>query len=124
MFMPANRALDLRINYSYCILRHQILTGLIFGGHDVCLPAAATDSSSQGLAGEYCQVNVIQTTQPINGFIPLLLGHNLGARHLTPFAKCPRSKLAIVTCSRQVPTQPEQIAYHTVNRKKALRLSR
>ncbi len=26
----------------------------------------------------YCQLNVIQTTQPIYGFIPFQLGHNLG----------------------------------------------
>ncbi len=49
--MSANRALDLGINCSYCILRHQMLTELTFGAHDVCLPAAATDSSTQGLAG-------------------------------------------------------------------------
>jgi len=30
----------------------------------------------------YCQLNDIQTAQPINGFIPLLSGHDLGARHL------------------------------------------
>ena len=72
----------------------------------------------------FCQVNVIETEQPIDSYIPLLLGHNLGAGHLLPFTKCPRAKLAIVNRSRQVPTQSEQIAYHTVNRKKTLRLPR
>ena len=38
MFMPANRVIALGIYWSYCILRHQILTELIFGGHDVCQP--------------------------------------------------------------------------------------
>jgi len=28
----------------------------------------------------YCQVNEIEAVQPIDGYIPLLLGHNLGAR--------------------------------------------
>ena len=37
----------------------------------------------------YCQLNDIQTAQPINGFIPLLLGHDLGAGHLLPFTECP-----------------------------------
>jgi len=72
----------------------------------------------------YCQVNDILTSQPIDGYIPLLSGHNLGACHLLPFTKCPRAKLAIVNRTRQVPTQPEQIAYHAINRKKALSLSR
>jgi len=52
----------------------------------------------------YCQVNVIQTSQPIDSFTPSLSGHNLGTRHLLPFTKCPRAKLAIVNRSRQVPT--------------------
>ena len=71
----------------------------------------------------YCQVNEIETVQPIDGYIPLLSGHNLGARHRLPFTECPRTKLAIVNRSRQMPTQPEQIAYHAINRKKALSLS-
>ena len=71
----------------------------------------------------YCQVNEIETAQPIDGYIPLLSGHNLGARHRLPFTECPRAKLAIVNRSRQMPTQPEQIAYHAINRKKALCLS-
>jgi hypothetical protein len=71
----------------------------------------------------YCQLNDIQTAQPIDGFIPLLFGHNLGARHFMPFAIFPRAKLAIVNRSRQVPTQSEQISYHAINRKKALCLS-
>ena len=71
-----------------------------------------------------CQVNDIRAAQRIDGFIPLLFGQHLGAGHLMPFTKCPRAKLAIVNRSRQVPTQPEQIAHHTINRKKALRLPR
>jgi len=55
----------------------------------------------------YCQLNDIQTALPIDGFIPLLLGHDLGARHLLPFTECPRAKLAIVNCSRQMPAQSE-----------------
>ena len=77
-----------------------------------------------GGARGFCQVNDIQTAQPIDDSTLLLLGHIFGARHLMPFTKCPRAKLAIVNRSCQVPTQPEQIAYHTVNRKKALRLPR
>jgi len=71
----------------------------------------------------YCQVNEIETAQPIDSYIPLLSGHNLGVCHLLPFTKCPRAKLAIVNRSRQVPTQSEQISYHTINREKALSLS-
>ena len=71
----------------------------------------------------YCQVNDIQTAQPIDGFIPFVLGHDLGARHRMPFTKCPRTKLAIVNRSRQVPSQLEQISYHAINCKKALSLS-
>jgi len=70
----------------------------------------------------YCQVNDIQTEKPIVSPIPLLSGHDLGARYHLPVTKCPRAKLAIVNRSRQVPTQPEQIAYHAIDRKKALRL--
>lgn len=70
----------------------------------------------------YCQVNDIQTAQPIDGFIPLLLGHNLGARRLLPFTECPRAKFAIVNRAHQVPAQPELIAYHAINRKKTLSL--
>ena len=51
MFMFANRVVDLGIYRGYCMLRQQILTELVFGGHDVCQPAATADSSSQGLAG-------------------------------------------------------------------------
>jgi hypothetical protein len=82
-------------------------------------PKAGVGTASIG----YCQVNEIETVQPIDGYIPLLLGHNLCARHLLPCTKCPRAKLAIVKRSRQVPTQSEQIAYHAINRKKALSLS-
>jgi len=71
----------------------------------------------------YCRVNDIRTAQPIDGFIPLKSGHDLGACHLLPFTECPRAKLAIVNRSRQAPTQSEQIAYHAVHRKKALSLS-
>jgi hypothetical protein len=71
----------------------------------------------------YCQLNDIQTALPIDGFIPLLFGHDLGARHLLPFTECPRAKLAIVNRSRQMPTQPEQIAYNAINGEKALRLA-
>ena len=49
-----------------------------------------------------------------------LSGRELGARHRLPFTICPRTKLAIVNRSRQMPAQSEQIAYHTINRKKAL----
>jgi len=49
-----------------------------------------------------------------------LSGRELGARHRLPFTECPRTKLAIVNRSRQMPAQSEQIAYHTINRKKAL----
>ena len=77
----------------------------------------------KGPSRGYCQVNEIETAQPINNYIPLLSGHNLGARHRLPFTECPRAKLAIVNRSRQMPTQPEQIAYHAINRKKALSLS-
>jgi hypothetical protein len=61
----------------------------------------------------------VETGQPIYGYIPLLLSHDLGTRDLPPFRKCPRAKLAIVNRSRQVPTQSEQISYHAINRKKA-----
>ena len=71
----------------------------------------------------YCQVNNIQTAQPIDHFILILLNHVLGARHRLPFTECPRTKLAIVNRSRQVPTLSEQIAYYTINCKKALCLS-
>ena len=36
MFMSANLAVDLGINCGYCILRDQILTEFVFGGHDAC----------------------------------------------------------------------------------------
>jgi len=71
----------------------------------------------------YCQLNDIQTAQPIGGFIPLLSGHDLGAGHLLPFTECPRAKLAIVNRPRQVPTQSEQISYHAIHCKEALSLS-
>jgi putative ATP-dependent endonuclease of OLD family len=35
-----------------------------------------------------CQLNDIQPAQAIFGFIPLQLGHDLGARHRLPFTKC------------------------------------
>ena len=34
MFMSDNRVVDLGIYWTYCILRHQILTERVFGGHD------------------------------------------------------------------------------------------
>jgi hypothetical protein len=43
IFMSPNRVIDLRIDCSYCILQHRILTELIFGGHDVCKLAATAD---------------------------------------------------------------------------------
>jgi len=49
--VSANRALALGINCSYCILRDQILTELIFGGHDVCQTKGTPHPASQGLAG-------------------------------------------------------------------------
>jgi len=70
----------------------------------------------------FCQVSDTETAQAIDGYIPLLLGHDLGARYRLPFTECPRAKRAIVNRSRQMPTQPEQIAYHAINRKKALSL--
>ncbi len=79
--------------------------------------------SRRVVAGGYCQLNDIQTALPIDGFIPLLFGHDLGARHLMPFTECPRAKLAIVNRSRQMPTQSEQIAYNAINGEKALRLA-
>ena len=51
LFMPTNRVIDLGIYCSYCILRHQILTELIFGGHDARQTEGTPDPSSQGLAG-------------------------------------------------------------------------
>jgi hypothetical protein len=69
-----------------------------------------------------CQVNAIDTAQPIDGFIPFLLSHDLGARHLLLFTECPLAKLALVNLSRQVSTESEQISYDAVNRKKALSL--
>ena len=71
----------------------------------------------------YCQLNNIRTAQPIGEFIPSLLFHILGARHLLPFTECLRAKLAVVNRSRQVPTQRKQIADYTINRKKSLSLS-
>ena len=71
----------------------------------------------------YCQLNDIQTAQPIGGLIPFLSFHILGARRLLPFKECLRAKLMVVNRSRQVPTQPKQIADYTINRKKALSLS-
>ncbi len=94
--------------------------GVVPLGYDVmdkCL------MENQEEAQRYCQLNVIQTSQPIGSFTPFLSGHDLGARHLLPFTKCPQPKLAIVNRSRQVPTQSEQIAYYAINRKKALSLS-
>jgi len=49
--MSPNRVIDLRIDCSYCILQHRILTELIFGGYDVCKPAATEYPSAQWLAG-------------------------------------------------------------------------
>jgi len=107
------------------------------GGAEFCPPPTAEDDTraarrtarrcrdGDGARVERCcQVNDIRATQRIDGFIPLLFGQHLGAGHLMPFTKCPRAKLAIVNRSRQVPTQPEQIAYQAINRKKALSLSR
>jgi len=51
MFVPADRVIALGNYCSYCILRHRILTELIFGGHDAQQSAATADPSSQGLAG-------------------------------------------------------------------------
>ncbi len=72
----------------------------------------------------YRQVNDIQTAQLIDRFILLLLNYVLSARHRLPFTKCPRTKLAIVNRSRQMPAQSEQIPYYAIHCKKALSLSR
>jgi hypothetical protein len=88
-----------------------------------CIDILAVQCYDTGYPTGYCQLNDIQSAQPIDGFIPLLSGHDLGARHLMPFTKCSRAKLAIVNRSSQVPSQSEQISYHAINRKKALSLS-
>ena len=51
-----------------------------------------------------------------------LSSRKLGARHRLPFTECPRTKLAIVNRSRQMPAQSEQIPYYAIYCKKALSL--
>ena len=51
MFVPANRVIALGIYCRYCILRHRILTELIFGDHDARQTEETPDPASQGLAG-------------------------------------------------------------------------
>ena len=93
-----------------------VVTGVVSG-------LAVLDLDPRHGADGYCQLNDIQTAQPIGGFIPLLSGHDLGAGHLLPFTECPRAKLTIVNRPRQVPTQSEQISYHAIHCKEALSLS-
>ena len=54
------------------------------GHRAVCGCHAAQPGAAGDRLDRYCQLNEIQTAQPINGFIPLQLGHNLGARHHLP----------------------------------------
>ena len=51
-----------------------------------------------------------------------LSSRELGARHRLPFTECPRTKLAIVNRSRQMPAQSEQIPCYAIYCKKALSL--
>ena len=71
----------------------------------------------------YCQLNDIQTAQPIGGLIPFLSFHILGACRLLLVKECLRGKLTVVNRLRQVPTQPKQMADYTINREKTLSLS-
>jgi len=50
MFVPADPVIALGIYCRYCILRHRILTELIFGGHDARQTEGTPDRASQGLA--------------------------------------------------------------------------
>ena len=90
----------------------------------LCEDTSVTPALLNAASNGFCQVNDTETAQPIAGYIPFLLGHVLGARHLLPFTKRFRAKLPIVNRSRQMSAQPEQISYNAINRKKALSLSR
>ena len=48
-----------------------------------------------------CQVNEIQSAQAIDGYIPLLLGHGLGARLLLPVVPQNRSALKSISANRE-----------------------
>jgi len=51
MFVPADRAIALGIYCRYCILRRQILTELVLGGHHARQTGGTPDPASQELAG-------------------------------------------------------------------------
>lgn len=46
-----------------------------------------------------------------------------GVRHLPPFRKCLRAKLAVRSCTDQMPAQSEQVTHHPMNCEKSLCLS-
>jgi len=71
LFVPANRVIHFRIHYSYCILPYLILTELILGCQDASRTVAATNSSSQHLAGPHS-----------GGLVLLMSLHTIFERHL------------------------------------------
>ena len=112
----------------YSSFRPTVMTALLDGERRPGLPLDQPSSYCRlpqlpaKWAWGYCQLNEIQTVKPIDGFIPFFLGYGLGTHHLMPFTQCSRAKLTIVHRSRQVSTQSEQIANHTIHGNKALRL--